>query len=53
MGFAFCSAFWLVCHRGRVAPIAGNGEEATTPICYLVTRAEDPVSTGSQGKDVR
>lgn len=53
MGFAFCSAFWLVCHHGRVAPIAGNGEEATTPIRYLVTRAEDPVSTGSQGKDVR
>lgn len=53
MGFAFCSAFWIACHHGRVAPVAGNGEEAQTHVSYLVTRAEDPVSTGSQVKDVQ
>lgn len=46
VGFTFCSAFWLVSHS-RIAPIASNGEEATTPICYLITREEDPVSIGS------
>lgn len=53
MGFAFCSAFWLVCHHSRVAPVAGNGEKAITYVRYLVTRAENPVSKDHRGKDVQ